>query len=186
MASTASRAMRVCCWDTRLSAALTAQHPLQSCSEWPTDWSRFSIRSGERPPDRCRRRPSKPRWRHRDRVRSLLGRLTHNWPGGPVSRNCSSGRGSVHGARDAAARVSGSRVPQYDLAMRRDDRGLFPSAWEVEVSSAEPAVLQTYLRGLKTWSAAAQYQNCPELEEPLAQQLRILDAALRTGATLGG
>ena len=45
-------------------------------------------------------------------------------------------------------------------------------------------VLETYLRGLKTLSAAAQYRNCPELEEPLAQQLRILDAAVRTGAPL--
>jgi hypothetical protein len=50
--------------------------------------------------------------------------------------------------------------------------------------STGPA-LQTYLRGLKTLSAAVQYRNCPELEEPLAQQLRILDAAVRTGAALG-
>jgi two-component system chemotaxis sensor kinase CheA len=45
-------------------------------------------------------------------------------------------------------------------------------------------VLETYLRGLKTLSAAAQYRNCPELEDPLAQQLRILDAAVQTGAAL--
>jgi two-component system chemotaxis sensor kinase CheA len=46
-------------------------------------------------------------------------------------------------------------------------------------------VFETYLRGLKTLSAAARYGNCTELEEPLAQQLRILDAAMRTGAGLG-
>ena len=33
-------------------------------------------------------------------------------------------------------------------------------------------------------SAAAHYHNCPELEEPIAQQLRILDSAVRTGAAL--
>ena len=41
--------------------------------------------------------------------------------------------------------------------------------------AATPPVLATYLRGLKTLSAAAQYRNCPELEEPLALQLRILE-----------
>jgi two-component system chemotaxis sensor kinase CheA len=51
-------------------------------------------------------------------------------------------------------------------------------------SPAAP-VIETYLRGLRTWSAAAQYQNCAELEQPLAQQLSILEAALKTGALLG-
>ena len=41
--------------------------------------------------------------------------------------------------------------------------------------AATPPVQATYLRGLKTLSAAAQYRNCPELEEPLALQLRILE-----------
>ena len=55
-------------------------------------------------------------------------------------------------------------------------------------SDAEPAspVLETYLRGVKTLSSAARYQNFPELEEPLALQLKILDEALRSGGTLGG
>jgi two-component system chemotaxis sensor kinase CheA len=34
-------------------------------------------------------------------------------------------------------------------------------------------------------AAAAQYRNCPELEEPLAQQIKILDAAAITGKALG-
>ena len=45
-------------------------------------------------------------------------------------------------------------------------------------------VLQTYLRGLKTWSAAAHYRKCPDLDEPLTQQLLILDAAVRTGSAV--
>ena len=44
--------------------------------------------------------------------------------------------------------------------------------------------LKTYVRGLKTLSAAAHYRNCPELQEPLTQQLRIVEAAVQTGAAL--
>jgi two-component system chemotaxis sensor kinase CheA len=47
------------------------------------------------------------------------------------------------------------------------------------------AVLETYLRGVRTLSSAARYRNFSDLEEPLAQQLRILDAAVREGAVLG-
>ena len=55
----------------------------------------------------------------------------------------------------------------------------------MEVASAETSRSSRPICAVsRTWSAAAQYQNCPELEEPLAQQLRILDAAMRTGATL--
>lgn len=45
-------------------------------------------------------------------------------------------------------------------------------------------VLETYRRSVRTLSAAAQYQKCPELEAPLAEQLQILDAAIRSGAPL--
>ena len=56
----------------------------------------------------------------------------------------------------------------------------------MESDSASPGpVLETYLRGLKNLAAAAQYQNCQELDEPLAVQLRVLDAAMRTGDALG-
>jgi two-component system chemotaxis sensor kinase CheA len=54
---------------------------------------------------------------------------------------------------------------------------------EPDSKSTSP-IFATYLRGLKTLSAAAQYRRCPELEEPLAQQLRILEAAMTTGAAL--
>jgi two-component system chemotaxis sensor kinase CheA len=56
----------------------------------------------------------------------------------------------------------------------------------MESDGAAPGpVLETYLRGLKNLAAAAQYQNCQELDEPLAVQLRVLDAAMRTGDALG-
>lgn len=49
---------------------------------------------------------------------------------------------------------------------------------------AEP-VLQTYLRGLKTLAAAASYQKQTGLEDPVAVQLRILNAAMRAGGSIG-
>jgi two-component system chemotaxis sensor kinase CheA len=45
-------------------------------------------------------------------------------------------------------------------------------------------VLETYLRSLKSFSSAVQYWKCADLEEPVAQQLRILSAAVKTGAVL--
>jgi two-component system, chemotaxis family, sensor kinase CheA len=45
-------------------------------------------------------------------------------------------------------------------------------------------VLQTYLRGLKTLSAAAAYQKISEVEEPVAQQLRILEDAMQSGVAI--
>jgi two-component system chemotaxis sensor kinase CheA len=54
-----------------------------------------------------------------------------------------------------------------------------------EGAEATRPMLQTWLRGIKTLSAAAQYRHCPELSEPVAQQLRILDAAISSGDPLG-
>ena len=54
-----------------------------------------------------------------------------------------------------------------------------------EGAEATRPMLQTWLRGIKTLSAAAQYRHCPELSEPVAQQLRILDAAIGSGEPLG-
>jgi two-component system chemotaxis sensor kinase CheA len=49
---------------------------------------------------------------------------------------------------------------------------------------APASLLRTYLRGLKTLAAAAAYQQRSDLEEPLALQLRILDAAMRAGGPI--
>ena len=54
-----------------------------------------------------------------------------------------------------------------------------------EDGEASRPILETYLRGLKTMAAAAQYQGRDDLEGPLAQQLRILNAAMSTGDALG-
>ena len=64
-----------------------------------------------------------------DAIRTLLGSLTHNGAGGPVSPEL---LGRL-GVRDHVAPScqdsgwAGSRISQHDVAVRRDDRGLFPA-----------------------------------------------------------
>ena len=120
-----------------------------------------------------------------DAIRTLLGSLTHNGAGGPVSPELLGRLGVRDYIAPVAAKVDGREaafrnttsqcVEMIASCFRRMESG---------GDSTGPA-LQTYRRGLKTLSAAVQYRNCPELEEPLAQQLRILDAAVRTGEALG-
>ncbi len=117
-----------------------------------------------------------------DAIRSLLGSLTNRGDGGTVSPELLArlGAGAKRGkdshpvdGREAAFRNTTSQCVEMIAGCfeRMEDDGA--------------GAIETYLRGLKTLSAAAQYQNCPELEEPLTQQLRILEAAQRTGAALG-
>ena len=128
-----------------------------------------------------------------DAIRSLLGTLTNNGAGGPVSPELlvrlgvrpkpapggetagQTGAPPVDG-REAAFRNTSSQCVEMIAGCfeRMENEG-----------AATPPVLATYLRGLKTLSAAAQYRHCPELEEPLALQLRILEGAMRAGAALG-
>jgi len=111
-----------------------------------------------------------------DTIRSLLGSLKQTGRGGPVASRQVPGAQAAQGREAAFLNTTSQCVEMIAGCLERMENG---------GGSSEPAVLQTYQRGLKTWSAAAQYQNRPELEEPLGRQLRILDAALRTGATLG-
>ena len=120
-----------------------------------------------------------------DAIRSLLGSLTHNGAGGPVSpelldrlgvRTSAAPRGPTVDVRAAAFLNTTSQCVEMIA-------GCF-QRMENDSESTGP-VLETYLRGLKSLAAAARYQNCAELEEPLAQQLRILDATMRTGDALG-
>jgi two-component system chemotaxis sensor kinase CheA len=120
-----------------------------------------------------------------DAIRTLLGRLTHNGAGGPVSPELLGRLGVPDYAepnnrpvdgREAAFRNTASQcVRMIDGCLQRLKGG----------EESTGPVLETYLRGLKNLAAAAKYQNRAELEEPLAQQLRILDAAMKTGDALG-
>src|SRR5208282_5765228 len=120
-----------------------------------------------------------------DAIRSLLGSLTHNGAGSPVSPELLNRLGIRTGNK-----------PDKEAADGRDAAFLNTTSQCIEMiagclarleGETEPGapVFETYRRGLNTLSAAARYRNCQELEEPLAQQLRILDAAIRDGETLG-
>ena len=121
-----------------------------------------------------------------DSIRGLLESLTH--------RGAGAGAVSVELLKRLGVRTRGAASP--DVADGRASAFLNTTSQWVEAiagcfdrmdNDSEPArpLLETYLRGVKTLSAAARYQSYPELEEPLALQLRILDAAMREGAVLG-
>jgi two-component system chemotaxis sensor kinase CheA len=121
-----------------------------------------------------------------DAIRTLLGSVTHNGAGGPVSAellarlgvqtNPASKSRTVDGRAGAFLNTTSQCVEMIEGCFRR-----------FETDSASPGpVFETYLRGLKNLAAAAQYQNCQELDEPLAIQLRVLNAAMSAGAALGG
>src|SRR5581483_1092458 len=55
---------------------------------------------------------------------------------------------------------------------------------QMEGGQAGRALLKAYQRVLKTLASAAAYQHRSDLEESVASQLRILDAALRSGGIL--
>jgi two-component system chemotaxis sensor kinase CheA len=122
-----------------------------------------------------------------DAIRTLLGSLTHNGAGGPVSPELLTRLGLRTGAPtspQAGGQTADGREAAF-LNTTSQSVEMIASCFErLETGGEAAPVLETYLRGLKTWSAAARYRNCTALEEPLAQQLRILDAAMKTG-TLG-
>jgi two-component system chemotaxis sensor kinase CheA len=130
-----------------------------------------------------------------DAIRTLLGRLTHNGAGGPVSPELLERLGVGTDAAPAGPSAGGRAAPAGQKADGRAAAFLNTTSQCVEMiagcferleSGSEPAggTLDTYRRGLTTLSAAARYQNCPDLEEPLAQQLRTLEAAMQAGAAL--
>jgi HPt (histidine-containing phosphotransfer) domain-containing protein len=52
---------------------------------------------------------------------------------------------------------------------------------QLEKEAPGPSIFKTYQRGLKTLASAAAYQKRSDLDEPVAEQLRILAAAMRAG-----
>ena len=124
-----------------------------------------------------------------DAIRTLVGCLTHNGAGGFVSPQLLERLGVRNNAAPRSRTPSGPTVDGREAAFLNTSSQcieMIASCFERIENGGESTgpVLETYLRGLKTLSAAAQYRNCPELEDPLAQQLRILDAAVTTGTAL--
>jgi two-component system chemotaxis sensor kinase CheA len=120
-----------------------------------------------------------------DAIRSLLGSLTHNGAGGPVSPELLNRLGIRTGNKSDTEAVDGREAAFLNTTSQCLEMiAACLARLEGETEPGAP-VFETYRRGLTTLSAAARYRNCQELEEPLAQQLRILDAAIRDGETLG-
>jgi two-component system, chemotaxis family, sensor kinase CheA len=130
-----------------------------------------------------------------DAVRTLLGSLMRKGAGGSVSPQLLERLG-INGKSEVRPAAPVAQTSASQSAGGRDAAFLNTTSQCVEMiagclrrlaNSGESAgpVIETYRRGLKTFSAAAQYRSCPELEEPLAQQLRILDAAVTAGGTFG-
>jgi two-component system chemotaxis sensor kinase CheA len=122
-----------------------------------------------------------------DAIRGLLGNLTQRVAGtGAVSEELLKRLGVE---KRVAARPSGldGRAAAF-LNTTSQWVETIAGCFHRMDDGSEPArpLLETYLRGVKTLSAAARYQSYFELEEPLAVQLRILDAAMREGAALRG
>jgi two-component system chemotaxis sensor kinase CheA len=121
-----------------------------------------------------------------DAIRTLLTSLSPNGAAAPVSpellerlgvQTAAAPSGPIVDVRETAFLNTASQcVEMITDCLRRMKDDLEPTS----------PVIATYLRGLKTLSAAAKYRNCPELEEPLAQQFQILEAAAKTGESLGG
>jgi two-component system chemotaxis sensor kinase CheA len=122
-----------------------------------------------------------------DAIRRLLVSLTHRGVGGgAVSLELLKRLGVQTPAASSASALDGRASAFLNTTSQSVE--MIAGCFDRMENDGEPArpLLETYLRGVKTLSAAARYQSYPELEEPLAVQLRILDAAMREGAVLSG
>lgn len=124
-----------------------------------------------------------------DAIRTLILSLTHNSAGAAVSPKLLEHLGIGHSGLATIAASTDQTMDGREAAFFNTTSQCVEMIagclrrMENDGESGGP-VLETYLRGLRTWSAATQYRKCPELEEPLAQQFRILDAAVGAGAGL--
>lgn len=119
-----------------------------------------------------------------DAIRTLLRSLTHNDGEGlpspqllerlGISTESAPAVRNTDGREAAFLNTTSQCVEMIAGCLRRIEAG----------GEVGGPVLATYLRGLTTLSAAGQYRKSKELEPPLAQQIRILDAAAKAGATL--
>ena len=119
-----------------------------------------------------------------DAIRTLLRSLIHNDADGLPSPELLTRLGinleDAPKARDADGREAAFRntssqcVEMLMGCLRRLEAG----------TEAAAPLLATYRRGLTTLAAAAQYHQSQQLKEPLAQQLRIIEHAIKAGAQL--
>lgn len=119
-----------------------------------------------------------------DAIRALLASLTHSGADGLVSPQLLERLGIAPNAEPGVQTPDTRNGAFFNTTSQSVEmiEGCFQRA-EDDGGFTRP-VLQTYLRGLKTLSAAAQYRHCPELAEPLAEQRRIVNPAAQTGDVL--
>ncbi len=128
-----------------------------------------------------------------DAIRTQLASLTHLGAAVSVSPALLARLGVVvevsHGDASPGPIPPATAVSASDTAFRNTSSqciesiaGCFRLLEDLNKPTAPDTahIWETYLRGLKTLSAAAKYRSFTELEEPVAKQLLILDAAIRT------
>jgi len=121
----------------------------------------------------------------RDAMRGLLESLAHQSPPAPLPASLLQRLQLKIDAVTAAA-PAGERTSAFLNTASQCVEMMGSCLRSIESGGgATESVLQTYLRGLKTLAAAATYQKRPDLEEPVALQLKILDAAMRAGGAIG-
>jgi len=119
-----------------------------------------------------------------DSIRTMLDGLAHDGAGRSISSDLlarlgvqnavPATTGTVDARRAAFLNTTVQCVETIESCLARlenDNQAILP-------------VAQTYLRAVRTLSAAARYLRCAELEEPLAQQLRLLETAVSRDAGL--
>jgi len=119
-----------------------------------------------------------------DAIRTQLASLTHHGAAVPVSPALLERLGIRSDAPQAPPPKDGREAAFLNTTSQCVD--MIQNCFRRLENTNEPTapILETYLRGLKTLSAAAQYRDCIELEEPVALQLQILDSAMRSGTLL--
>jgi two-component system chemotaxis sensor kinase CheA len=121
----------------------------------------------------------------RDAMRALLESLARQSPPAPLSAGLLQ-RLQLQSDTIAAAAPADERTSAFLNTATQCVEMIESCLRGIESNEgATGPVLQTYLRGLKTLAAAASYQERPDLEEPVALQLRVLDAAMRAGGAIG-
>jgi two-component system chemotaxis sensor kinase CheA len=123
-----------------------------------------------------------------DAIRVLLESLTRDGVVQPISADLLKSLGVSSSAIQSVPATNGKEAGQDAAFLNTTSQcvemiaGCFHRL-ESDGQSSAPA-LATYLRALKTLSSAAQYHQCADLAEPLAQQIKILKAAMTAGAIL--
>jgi len=120
-----------------------------------------------------------------DAIRGLLASLTRQGPGATAVSAQLLQRLGIQTAPAASTETEDGRAAAFLNTTAQWMEMIAGCLERMEGDQEAPGpIIETYLRGVRTLSAAARYRNYPQLEAPLGEQLRILDAAVTSGAVL--